>query len=225
MTNIFTRFYEVQNEADRAKLDHMRMRAAENDEKMKENMIGHLSALNDGVIAIFITVMMLSIPYPKMREDYGSFMWSIAVFLVSFFVIVDFWYENKRFFTSLREADHPVVVLDFIFLASLALIPVTTTWILNDPNPFAVVNYGIVYFLTVLWNNMINFAGLRKRFQNHLGLFIRMTIGRIASLLIANVILILVASRFPRQAMFLYLALPIISFFKPGGKKSAIKCK
>ena len=44
------------------KYDHMLEKRAEGEERLKTSMISHLSTLNDGVIAIFITVMMLEIP-------------------------------------------------------------------------------------------------------------------------------------------------------------------
>ena len=53
-----------------AKYEHMLEKKAENAEALKSGMIGHLSALTDGVIAIFITVMMLEIPYPP--SEWGS---------------------------------------------------------------------------------------------------------------------------------------------------------
>ena len=73
-----------------AKYEHMLEKRAENAEKLKSGMIGHLSALTDGVTAIFITVMMLEIPYPTSEKTYWGFLWSILVFLVSFFIIADF---------------------------------------------------------------------------------------------------------------------------------------
>ena len=43
-----------------------------------------------------------------------SFLWSIAVFFISFFTIAGFWYENKRIFETMREGDHLTVVMNFV---------------------------------------------------------------------------------------------------------------
>ena len=154
-----------------AKYEHMQKRQAENEENLKDSMISHLSALNDGVIAIFITVMMLEIPVPTSRAEYTMFAQSILVFLVSFFNIADFWYDNKRIFETIKKADHLVVVANFMFLAALALVPVTTKWILLQRDRYSILNFGIVYLITTLCEQFLFYASLRDRFKNHIKLF------------------------------------------------------
>jgi uncharacterized membrane protein len=116
-------------------------------------MIRTLSTLNDGVIAIFITVMMLGIPYPTSEWSYFDFLWSILVFWVSFFIIAGFWYDNKVVFLSMREADHLVVIANFLFLAVLALITCT---VCDQNNVSAQLTYRLdkpiaVEFLSFVW--------------------------------------------------------------------------
>lgn len=199
-----------------AKYEHMLEKRAENAEKLKSGMIGHLSALTDGVTAIFITVMMLEIPYPTSEKTYWGFLWSILVFLVSFFIIADFWYDNKAIFQAVREADHMVVVANFLFLAALALIPATTKWIINEPNRYSAVNFGIVYFLATLSQQFLYYAAIRKRFARHLKLFLVMMLSRISYLLAINAALIVLAFFYPQWAIPLYIILPIVSFFRAG---------
>ena len=207
------------DENSQEKLRHMQEKMDQNDENLKKSMKGSLSALNDGIIAIFITVMMLEIPFPASSKEYGSFIWSILIFFVSFFVIANFWYENKRTFETMREADHPTVVVNFLFLAVLALIPVMTKWILNDPERTAVVNYGVVYFLTQMFSTLLYFTVVRKRFRNHMNLFFRITLSRIGFVMIINLILIIFAWYFPQQTVYAYVLLPILSFFRPDRRK------
>ena len=183
-------------------------------ESFKTSMISHLSALNDGVIAIFITVMMLEIPYPRLQSEFKGFLWSIAVFLVSFFIIAEFWYDNKRIYEAVTSADHMVVVTNFLFLASLALIPATTKWIMYQTNRYSEITFGIVYFITLIFEQVLYYASIRNRFENHRFLLFTILIARIGYLVIVNSILMLIAWFFPRAAMLLYLALPILSFFR-----------
>ena len=56
------------SEESAKKYDHMLEKRAEGEERLQTNMIAHLSTLNDGVIAIFITVMMLEIPFPTSEK-------------------------------------------------------------------------------------------------------------------------------------------------------------
>lgn len=204
-----------------AKYEHMLERRAENAEKLKTGMIGHLSALNGGVIAIFITVMMLEIPYPTSERSYWGFLWSILVFLVSFFIIADFWYDSKGVFQSVREADHTVVVANFLFLAALALIPAVTKWIMNEPNRYSAVNFGAVYFLATLMQQFLYYAAVRKRFAKHLRLFFVMMLTRVGYLLALNAALMVLAYFRPQWAIPLYVALPVLSFFRADKQETA----
>ena len=208
------------SEEDAAKYEHTKKRALESAEKLKKDMIGHLSALDDGVIAIFITVMMLEIPYPTSRTEYHSFVWSVLVFFVSFFIVADFWYENKKIFSSLREADHLTVVMNFIFLAVLALIPATTKWILNRVDRYAAMHFGIVYFVASLCQELLMYAALRKRFTGHKNLFFRMAISRAAMLVVMVAVLLVLSYFYPRIAIIFYVILPIWSFFRPDRRMS-----
>ncbi len=205
------------NEEELEKYNHMQQKRAENSESLKKSLLGHVSALNDGVVAIIITIMLLEIPFPETPARYPGFLWSIVVFLISFFIVADFWYENKRSFETAREVDHPVLILNFMFLASLALIPVMTKWILNRTDGFAVMNYGVIYLSTLILQNLLTFAIVRKRFQNHCGLFPKMTLSRIGVILILNVAMIVLGSRFPRQIIILYSLLPVLDFLQPRG--------
>lgn len=198
------------------KFRHMQEKKAEKDESLKTSMIHHLSALNDGVIAIFITVMMLEIPFPASKEEYSVFIWSILTFLVSFFIIAEFWYDNKRIFESITEADHLVIVADFTFLACLALIPATTKWIMHQTTVAAVINFGMVYFLTLFFREFLYYAALRRRFHKHLKLFFTLVVGHVGLLFLVNAILMVFACFYPKWASLLYLILPILGFFRPG---------
>ena len=183
------------------KYDHMLEKRAEGEERLKTSMISHLSTLNDGVIAIFITVMMLEIPFPTSEKSYGEFAWSILIFLVSFFIVADFWYDNKQIFEAVRQADHLVIVANFLFLASLALIPVTTKWIIHQSDRYSAIHFGAVYILT--------------SFFQRPGLFLLMIFSKTSILLAISALLMLLSWFYPHQAFVLYIILPVVSFFMP----------
>ena len=142
-------------------------------------------------------------------------MWSILIFLVSFFIVADFWYDNKRIFEAITRADHLVIVSNFLFLASLALIPVTTKWILHQNDRYSAVHFGAVYILTSLFQRFLYFAALRKRFQNTPGLFLLMIFSKTGILLALSAGLMLFSWYFPQQVIILYIILPVVSFFMP----------
>ena len=77
-------FERLLTEEEREKYAHMNQRRETNSEKLKSGLKGHLSTLNDGVIAIIITIMLLELPFPS-EVGYKSFLWAILIFFVSFF--------------------------------------------------------------------------------------------------------------------------------------------
>ena len=178
-------------------------------------MISHLSTLNDGVIAIFITVMMLEIPFPTSERTYWDFVWSVLVFLVSFFIVADFWYDSKQIFEAVKEADHLVIVANFLFLASLALIPVATKWIMHEENRYSTVHFGAIYMLTSILLQFLYYSALRKRFRDNIGLFFIMILSRVGYLLGISALLMLISWFQPHWAVILYIILPVVSFFMP----------
>ncbi|MCR5784564.1 MAG: TMEM175 family protein [Eubacterium sp.] len=220
-----SRFYNNQSEENQKKLEHMYEKQAMNEERLKESIVSHLSALNDGVVAIYITIMVLSIPYPQSRADYSNFIWSIGTFIVSFFIIADFWYENKRTFETVKKASHGFVVMNFIYLASLALIPVTTSWILFERgNTFAEINFCIVYILTLICQNMLRFFAIKHHFKHHYELFIKLIARKALTMLFIAVVLIGLSICFPYWAVTFYILLPIVDFLIPeDGKHRIIK--
>ena len=160
--NLFERFLTPE---ERDKYEHMHEKRAVQQPALRRELKDHLSTLNDGIIAIIITVMLQEIPYPADRAAYRDFGWAIAAFFVSFFVVADFWYENKKVFGLTGEIGHGLMLLNFLFLAVLGLIPVMTKWIMNRADGFAAANYGAVYLLTQLIHFAMYFSALRPRFR------------------------------------------------------------
>ena len=203
------------SEEDNRKYEHMLQKRAEGEKRLRTSMISHLSTLNDGVIAIFITVMMLEIPFPTSERTYWDFVWSVLVFLVSFFIVADFWYDSKQIFEAVKEADHLVIVANFLFLASLALIPVATKWIMHEENRYSTVHFGAIYMLTSILLQFLYYSALRKRFRDNIGLFFIMILSRMGFLLGISAVLMLISWFQPHWAVILYIILPVVSFFTP----------
>ena len=210
--NLFERFLTPE---EREKYEHMRQRRDERRPAARRQLKDHLSTLNDGVIAIIITIMLLEIPYPADRAAYRDFGWAVAAFFVSFFVVADFWYENKKVFALTEEIGHGLMLLNFLFLAVLGLIPVMTKWIMNRTDGFAAANYGAVYLLTLLIHYAMYFSALRRRFRDHRGLFFKLIAVRALTVLVPNLALIALGLRWPRAVVIAYIVLPVLSFFQP----------
>ena len=64
----------------------------------------HLVTFNDGVTAIIITIMVLSLPAPKTDADLKKFLFYAINYSVSFFIVADFWYDGHRSFSRFKKA-------------------------------------------------------------------------------------------------------------------------
>ncbi|MDT2757865.1 TMEM175 family protein [Enterococcus asini] len=187
--------------------------------KEEERLKGHLETFNDGVIAIIITIMVLEVPLPSdSGVDYWTFIRSIVIFLISFFIVANFWYQHHRSFGMITRARRNILLTNFLFLAALSILPLMTKWIMQEQSSFAIMNFGIVYFVVSLTELLL----YRFAFVNHYGksdtafhFSNRITLIRIWGQLLLNLALILIAIPWPDVTMVLYLSLPILAFFFP----------
>lgn len=140
-----------------ASRDLVRQRLIKLQQKEAEEFKEHLDNLNDGVIAIILTVMVLEVPLPSQTGvSYRNFMGSIFIFLVSFFVVANFWYDLNRMLLVLTRVSKKMIINDFIFLAALSVIPMLTKWMMLQPSSLAVFDYGIAYFIANLMKLIIS---------------------------------------------------------------------
>lgn len=158
-------------------------------ERFQTSLREHLLTFNDGVIAIIITIMVLSIP--ALRSD------------------GDFWYDAHRIFITFKRATKQVVIADF-FLLTLSFIPVMTKWIIIDPSQMALAVYGGVYLLVQVCASWIFVAGNYGRV--HKGAVWQTALVRT---LLIGMPLAVVLILLPKITLIMYLVLLIISFFAP----------
>lgn len=179
----------------------------------------HLTTFNDGVIAIIITIVVLEIEAPIADRAYGNFVEQIGIYLISFFVVANFWYEmHKNFSYFIWKADKWTMICDFCFLASLSLVSVMTKWLMDHLSMLAVVNFGIVYFLVQTFELLTERMGMRASLPHIHSLsqiMSRVARTRIVWLLVLNLLFIGISFINPRFGMVLYLAFPIINFIAP----------
>lgn len=210
---------EVLSLGDQAKQEEIQAEFLKIRDTEEGRLKEHLETFNDGVIAIIITIMVLEVPLPTAADtSYGTFLRSIFVFLISFFIVTNFWYQHHRTFGMIKKASRSILLTNFLFLALLSIIPLMTKWIMQEPDSFAIANYGVVYFVVSItellmyrfaFTNLLGKSDAAFHFSN------RMTLMRIWGQLLLNVLLILLALKWPSVTMILYLSLPIINFFFP----------
>lgn len=195
-----------------------RLREAEQNES--RSLREHLQTFNDGVLAIIITIIVLEIQPALHEVHYDRFLVSISIFLITFFIIADFWYDLHLIYAYyILKPRKATAIVDFIFLADLALLPVMTKWIMEEPSTFAVANYGVVFLIAKIFEYLIQYVGTKQTLNGDskiMEIFIsRSFVRRVIVTLLSNVILISLSFYSPRIAMILYLVVPILSFVYP----------
>lgn len=183
------------------------------------NLSEHLQTFNDGVMAIIITIIVLEIQPPVSGGSYYKWLADILVFLISFFVVADFWYDlHSAFSKFIKRANKLTAILDFVFLADLSLLPVMTKWVINDESTFAVTNYGIVFLIAQILKVLILYFGTKASYHDSKvidTIVFRRSGHRLLFTLILNIGLIALSIYIPNLAMILYLSIPLISFLTP----------
>ena len=153
-------------------------------ERFQTSLREHLLTFNDGVIAIIITIMVLSIPSPRSDGD--------------------FWYDAHRIFITFKRVTKQVVIADF-FLLTLSFIPVMTKWIIIDPSQMALAVYGGVYLLVQMCAFWIFVAGNYGRVHNGAVWQTALVRTLLIGMPLAVVLILL-----PKITLIMYLVLPII---------------
>lgn len=207
------------SDQEKEKLKTVRQELTQAQKKEPERLWEHLQAFNDGVMAIIITIIVLEIQPAIHEVHYEQFIANIIVFLITFFVVVDFWYDlHLAFSYYIFKPTKTIAILDFFFLADLSLLPVMTKWIMAESSTFAVANFGIVFLIAKILEYLIQYFGAKKtaKYSQIMNIIIsRSFIRKVAVTLFLNVILIVLSLFIPRIAMILYLVIPVTSFLFP----------
>lgn len=110
-------------------------------------------ALSDGVFAIAMTLLVITIALPTLRDggDTGELLDalsdltpSVISFFISFAVIARYWAAHQAQCSMLVRMDRPFVGLNLLYLAFIALLPFPTDLLGNYfENPVAVSAYAV----------------------------------------------------------------------------------
>jgi uncharacterized membrane protein len=91
---------------------------------------GRLEGFSDGVFAIAITLLVLTIAQPTNYRDLGSQLWdrwpAVAAYVVSFAVIGIMWLNHHTVFSALERVDRPFVYLNLALLLTVVFVPYPT---------------------------------------------------------------------------------------------------
>lgn len=175
----------------------------------------HMEVFSDAVIGVIITMMLLEIPLPSDTVDLHHFFTGILIFFVSFFIVADFWYDNHKILGQIDLATSKILIIQFNFMATLALIPLFTRWMMEGITTSAVVGYGIVTIAVNLCQSILNYFVIQEKFSGTTYTRKFASVAHLRQLLtvaIFNLTVIIFAYFNPTVAFYFYILRPIVSF-------------
>jgi uncharacterized membrane protein len=129
-------------------------------------------ALSDGVFAIALTLLVLTISFPELHgtasrhlgaqlEDRFS---QLLSYLLSFAVLAFLWLRHHAFFRSISLIDARLALLNLVYLAAVAFLPYPTRLLGEYGNhSVSVVIYALTILAIVLGSGLMRFHVERAR--------------------------------------------------------------
>jgi len=136
-----------------------------------------VETFSDGVIAIIITIMVLSLKLPDIshpdpaRTVHRELLQMVPYFITyafSFLMVGIFWMNHHHMFHLLEKTDEPLLMLNLLFLFWMSIIPLSTAMLGANPtlaDPVAL--YGFIMLMTTLGFAFMRFYTLKKNLVHH----------------------------------------------------------
>lgn len=122
--------------------------------------LGRIEAFTDGVFAIVVTLLVLELKVPALKDHASvselahallELMPKFLSWLISFIIVCKFWLNHHHILGLAARADYGFVWLNSIFLLGQSFIPFPTALIGEYPgNRLAVSAFGIVFAIDTL---------------------------------------------------------------------------
>lgn len=133
---------------------------------------GRIEQFSDGVFAIVITLLVLSLQVPKIENEKSVFdvlnalfqlMPKFLGFVMSFFFVAVFWVAHHQFFHTLKVSTRTLLWLNNLFLFFITFIPFPTALLGEYPdNSASVIFFGFIYLVTSLSFAILRWYGWVK---------------------------------------------------------------
>lgn len=131
-----------------------------------------VETFSDGVIAIIITIMVLSIKIPDINKNSSELVFNqrlhellphLIAYAFSFMMIGIFWINHHHMFHLLEKTDEPLLLQNLLFLFWMSLIPLGTAMISANPAlPDSVAMYASILLLTTVTFTIMRIYSLKK---------------------------------------------------------------
>jgi uncharacterized membrane protein len=135
--------------------------------------LGRLLALSDGVFAIAMTLLVLSIPVPdlgnhppewRVAAAVGDLVPNLTAFAVSFAIVGNYWTVHHRIFRRGERVDGRLLWLNLIVLLFVCLVPFSTDFLIRNGETATAIEvyYGNLAVIGVAFT-LLSIHGHRRR--------------------------------------------------------------
>jgi uncharacterized membrane protein len=153
----------------------------EEDKHMEEKETGRLEAFSDGVFAVAITLLVLTIKIPEIDVSASHLpndaqLWSmllnewpmLAAYTTSFATIGVMWINHHRLYTHIKRTNTILLLLNLLLLLIIVFIPVPTALVAEylvrpDQHAAALLYSGTMVILAVCFNLLWRYASYHHR--------------------------------------------------------------
>jgi uncharacterized membrane protein len=151
------------------------------DKLMEEKETGRLEAFSDGVFAVAITLLVLTIKIPGIDVPAGQLpddkqLWSmllnewpmLAAYTTSFATIGVMWLNHHRLYTHIKRTNTILMLLNLLLLLVIAFIPVPTALVAEylvrpDQHAAALLYSGTNFVMAICYNLLWRYASYHNR--------------------------------------------------------------
>ena len=142
---------------------------------MEEKETGRLEGFSDGVIAVAITLLVLSLQPPaKISDDTHLLLWlgnqwpNYLAFVTSFATIGVMWMNHHRMFKHIKYADATLMLLNLLLLLFIVIVPFPTALVaqyllVSNSHYAALLFNGIYVMLALCFNILLRYAARENR--------------------------------------------------------------
>jgi uncharacterized membrane protein len=136
-----------------------------------ERETGRLEAFSDGVFAVAITLLILSIPVPDKPNDLlGQVLakkWAFLAYLISFLTILIMWINHHSLFKQVARVDRPFLLLNGLLLMLVTFVNYPTALMVeylatSEAKTAALIYTGTFVVIAMLFS-LLWFAAAHKR--------------------------------------------------------------
>ncbi|WP_298193367.1 TMEM175 family protein [uncultured Streptococcus sp.] len=123
--------------------------------------------LSDAIIAIVMTILVLEISIPSSMKGLPHLFEQVALFLLSFIIIINFWYRRFQAMRATDKTTFRTFLMDVIAHAILALFPLATKMLVEfDVRWVGILFFGGINLLTGVLVNCMTYELAMKAVKN-----------------------------------------------------------